>query len=185
MHEAHSFRSTTDTSNPAFIFQRLGLCDAVIVSSNGSLCHSDSAWPSNVRLLFLRGHSCLKIKSPAEYKLVHHRRPFRFLVLCLRFDSRTCFSSGSRPRHSAHISSVNTPVPSCTKSPSSGEDLFYWGPYKELTSITGQPTSKLKLYYDRESVGQSVSVSGTHLGPATNISFYLKFDLDSCGCVIL
>jgi hypothetical protein len=28
--------------------------------------------------------------------------------------------------------------------------------------------SKSKLYYNRRSVGQSVSVSGTQLGPATN-----------------
>jgi hypothetical protein len=40
----------------------------------------------------------------------------------------------------------------------------------------------LKLNYDRQSVGQSVLVSGTHLGPATNFSFSLKFSLDSCGC---
>jgi hypothetical protein len=29
---------------------------------------------------------------------------------------------------------------------------------------------KSKTYYDRQSVGQSVLVSGTHLGPATNFS---------------
>jgi hypothetical protein len=40
---------------------------------------------------------------------------------------------------------------------------------------------KLKLIYDRRSVGQSVLVSGTHLGPTTNFSFSLKFPLDSCG----
>jgi hypothetical protein len=44
---------------------------------------------------------------------------------------------------------------------------------------------KLKLNYDRQSVGQSVLVSGTNLGPATNFSFSLKFPLDSCGFVIL
>jgi hypothetical protein len=44
---------------------------------------------------------------------------------------------------------------------------------------------KLKLIYDWQSVGQSVLVSGTHLGPATNFSFSLKFPLDSCGFVIL
>jgi hypothetical protein len=43
---------------------------------------------------------------------------------------------------------------------------------------------KLKLIYDRQSVGQSVLVSGAHLGPVTNFSFSLKFILDSCGCVI-
>jgi hypothetical protein len=45
--------------------------------------------------------------------------------------------------------------------------------------------SKSKLYYYRQSVGQSVLVSGTHLEPATNFSFSLKFSLDSCGFVIL
>jgi hypothetical protein len=44
---------------------------------------------------------------------------------------------------------------------------------------------KLKLIYDRQSVGQSVLVSGTHLEPATNFSFSLKFSLDSCGFVVL
>jgi hypothetical protein len=41
---------------------------------------------------------------------------------------------------------------------------------------------KLKLIYDRQSVGQSVLVSGTHLGPVTNFSFSLKFPLDNCVC---
>jgi hypothetical protein len=44
---------------------------------------------------------------------------------------------------------------------------------------------KLKLIYDRQSVGQSVLVSGAHLGPVTNFYFSLKFPLDSCGFVIL
>jgi hypothetical protein len=44
---------------------------------------------------------------------------------------------------------------------------------------------KSKLYYDRQSVGQSVLVSGIHLGPATNFSFSLNFFLHSCGFVIL
>jgi hypothetical protein len=44
---------------------------------------------------------------------------------------------------------------------------------------------KLKLIYDRQSVGQSVLVSGAHLGPATKFSFSLKFPSDSCGFVIL
>jgi hypothetical protein len=33
---------------------------------------------------------------------------------------------------------------------------------------------KLKLIYDRQSVGQSVPVSGTHLGPATNFFFLVE-----------
>jgi hypothetical protein len=40
---------------------------------------------------------------------------------------------------------------------------------------------KLKLNYDQQSVGQSVLVSGIHLGPETNFSFSLKFSLDSWG----
>jgi hypothetical protein len=41
--------------------------------------------------------------------------------------------------------------------------------------------SKSKSYYYRQSVGQSVLVSGTQLGPAINFSFSLKFSLHSCG----
>jgi hypothetical protein len=44
---------------------------------------------------------------------------------------------------------------------------------------------KLKLIYDRQSVGQSVLVSDVHLGPVANFSFSSKFPLDSCGFVIL
>jgi hypothetical protein len=38
---------------------------------------------------------------------------------------------------------------------------------------------QLQLIYDRQSVGQSVLVSGAHLGPVTNFSFSLKFLLDT------
>jgi hypothetical protein len=44
---------------------------------------------------------------------------------------------------------------------------------------------KLKLIYDRHSVGQSVLVSGAHLGPLTNFSFAMKFSVDSCGFAVL
>jgi hypothetical protein len=44
---------------------------------------------------------------------------------------------------------------------------------------------KLKLIYDRQSVGQSVLVSGAHLGPLTNCSLSLKFPSDICLFVIL
>jgi hypothetical protein len=37
----------------------------------------------------------------------------------------------------------------------------------------------VKLYYDLQSVGQSVLVSGIHLGPANNFSPFLKLFLDS------
>jgi hypothetical protein len=41
--------------------------------------------------------------------------------------------------------------------------------------------SKLKLYYDRQSVGQSVLVSGNHLEPATNSHSLFDYFLDSFG----
>jgi hypothetical protein len=44
---------------------------------------------------------------------------------------------------------------------------------------------KFKLIYDRQSVGQSVLVSGPHQGLATNFSFSLKSPSESCGFVIL
>jgi hypothetical protein len=44
---------------------------------------------------------------------------------------------------------------------------------------------KLTLNYDRQSVDQSVLVSGDHLGPLTNFPFSLKFSLDNCEFVIL
>jgi hypothetical protein len=44
---------------------------------------------------------------------------------------------------------------------------------------------KLELIHDRQSVGQSVLVSGAHLRPVTNFSFAMKFSVDSCGFVIL
>jgi hypothetical protein len=42
-----------------------------------------------------------------------------------------------------------------------------------------------ELICDRQSVGQSVLVSGAYLGPASNFSFSSKFLLDSCGFIIL
>jgi hypothetical protein len=50
--------------------------------------------------------------------------------------------------------------------------------------ISIEDMSKSKLHYDRQSVGQSVLVSGAHLGPVTNLSFILKIYWDSCGNVI-
>jgi hypothetical protein len=63
---------------------------------------------------------------------------------------------------------------------------FALGPMKTTENLrVGQCSLKLKLIYDRQSVGQSALVSGTHQGPVTNFSFSLKFPLDSCGFVIL
>jgi hypothetical protein len=44
---------------------------------------------------------------------------------------------------------------------------------------------KSKSHYDRQSVGQSVLVSGAHLGPATNFSFSLRFSFRQLRLVIL
>jgi hypothetical protein len=44
---------------------------------------------------------------------------------------------------------------------------------------------KLKLIYDRQSVCQSVVVSGAHLGPMNSYSFSFKVPLESRGFVIL
>jgi hypothetical protein len=41
-----------------------------------------------------------------------------------------------------------------------------------------------KSHYDRQSFGQSVLVSGAHLGPATSFTFCLKFPSDSCWFII-
>jgi hypothetical protein len=70
--------------------------------------------------------------------------------------------------------------------------------YEHVISVTGtkmtwlavkrlnqSQKSKSKSHYDRQSVGQFVLVSGTHLGPATKFAFSLKFSLDNCGFIIL
>jgi hypothetical protein len=54
-----------------------------------------------------------------------------------------------------------------------------------LIIISDKLKLKLKLICDRQSVGQSVLVSGAHLGPVTDFSFSLKFPSDSCDFVIL
>jgi hypothetical protein len=55
----------------------------------------------------------------------------------------------------------------------------------KVSRAVSKSKSKSQSHYDRQSVGQSVLVSGAHLGPATNFSFSLKFYLDSCGFVVL
>jgi hypothetical protein len=53
-------------------------------------------------------------------------------------------------------------------------------------SVLTAASQKSKLYYDRQSVGQSVLPSDTHLGPATNFSHSLfDYFLDSFGFVDL
>jgi hypothetical protein len=57
--------------------------------------------------------------------------------------------------------------------------------HEENKKLRQELQLQLQLIYDRQSVGQSVLVSGAHLGPVTNFSFSFKFLLDSCGFVIL
>jgi hypothetical protein len=47
----------------------------------------------------------------------------------------------------------------------------------EIGQIAADVSSQVKLYYDRRSVGKSVLVSGTNLGPAINFlpSFFNYF----------
>jgi hypothetical protein len=47
------------------------------------------------------------------------------------------------------------------------------------STATDWPRLKFKLYYDRPSVGQSVLVSGTPFGPATNFCSFLELFLYS------
>jgi hypothetical protein len=54
---------------------------------------------------------------------------------------------------------------------------------RSMSELSG--VLKLKLICDRQSVGQSVLVSGAHLGPVTDFSFSLKFPLVICDFVIL
>jgi hypothetical protein len=57
--------------------------------------------------------------------------------------------------------------------------------FRETVAVYCEEKKKKKLIYDRQSVGQSVLVSGAHLGPVTNFSFAMKFPVDSWGFVIL
>jgi hypothetical protein len=61
--------------------------------------------------------------------------------------------------------------------------------YTAVGGITMGPCamseSKPELYYDRQSVGQFILVSGTHLAPATNFSHFLIFFFYSFGFVDL
>jgi hypothetical protein len=55
---------------------------------------------------------------------------------------------------------------------------------KEIWIFT-MSESKSKSHYDRQSVGQSVLVSGAHLGPATNFSISLRFSFRQLLFVVL
>jgi hypothetical protein len=83
---------------------------------------------------------------------------------------RRSFPSSGLPNYSR-------PQPTASHS-NSYQRLCHDNPLTNL--LTHQPTphsikSKPKSHYDRQSVGQSILVSGTHLGPATNFSFSLRF----------
>jgi hypothetical protein len=63
----------------------------------------------------------------------------------------------------------------------------WYGSYGEESALAAilEIKLKLKLIYHRQSVGQSVLVSGAHLRSATNFFFSLKFPSDSYGFVVL
>jgi hypothetical protein len=63
--------------------------------------------------------------------------------------------------------------------------FLYCSNFRTATVILKLMKLKLKLIYDRQPVGQSVLVSGAHLGPVTNFSFSIKFPSDGCVFVIL
>jgi hypothetical protein len=48
-----------------------------------------------------------------------------------------------------------------------------------MTHVARVVSSQVKLYYDRQSVGQSVLVSGAPFEPATNFSSCLELFLDN------
>jgi hypothetical protein len=78
------------------------------------------------------------------------------------------------------------PVDPDTTDPVLGIVTPHRSPHEVLTaSLLAEHFLKLKLLCDRQSVGQSVLVSGSHLGPVTDFSFSLKYPLDSCVFVIL
>jgi hypothetical protein len=51
--------------------------------------------------------------------------------------------------------------------------------------VISKSKAKSKSHYDRQLVGQSVLVSGAHLGPATNISISLRFSFGQLLFVML
>jgi hypothetical protein len=59
---------------------------------------------------------------------------------------------------------------------------LWWG---IQTFLHVHSLSKSKSHYDRQSVGQSIMVPGAHLGPATNLSFSLRFSFRQLLFVIL
>jgi hypothetical protein len=67
------------------------------------------------------------------------------------------------------------------------QNIFTFVPFlrSETQALVECLLLKLKLICDRQSVGQSVLVSGAHLGTLTNFSFSLKFPSDICVFVIL
>jgi hypothetical protein len=72
---------------------------------------------------------------------------------------------------------VSRPVCTGVRRPSGTCDQFFF--HHEISFRVSE------LIYDGQSVGQSVLVSGAHLGPVTNFSFSLKFLLEIYGFVSL
>jgi hypothetical protein len=142
-------------------------------------------------------------ETTTRFLLLSVRRVLIWAAFC---DERTdlSFTVAACPRHRSH-SRVRVPrdsLPYLTVSDSirdspnlEGQVPVFICPKNRLSQVYHQasydsnppPTDwlKLKLNYDWQSVGQSVLVTGAHLGPTTNFSFSLKFALDSCEFVIL
>jgi hypothetical protein len=57
--------------------------------------------------------------------------------------------------------------------------------YFDKENVTGSTILEEEEVDLRPTVGQSVLVSGAHLGPVTNFSFAMKFPVDSCSFGIL
>jgi hypothetical protein len=64
-------------------------------------------------------------------------------------------------------------------------EVFYLASTRDGVILKSKSKSKSKRQYDRQSVGHSVLVSGAHLGPATNLSFSLRFSFRQLRFVIL
>jgi hypothetical protein len=134
-------------------------------------CVSRAAWNWNCM--------CIARKTTPENWIQHQRWSCRSLALLLRDYEMRGALTGIGLKCDWKCIKKEHPFKFCRWPKNSG--LFYTIRY----STEAGYLLKLKLIYDRQSVGQSVLVSGAHLGPVTNCSFSLKFPLDSCGFVIL
>jgi hypothetical protein len=101
----------------------------------------------------------------------------------IRCQSRVQVPQNSWPH--LNVSFGTTGFPFCRLLRLAGVRCRYSKPPPQGDGHTSTKSkSKWKSHYDRQSVGQSVMVSGAHLGPATNFSFSSNFLLDTY-CLLL